>query len=128
MTEQTPRRRHLWEYDHPYQCAEAEQHTSFSSWEQFAATDWHTGDPDRNLLIRWDWRSWQRHPDPGLRDGEPDQLLLHFVLQRKALLHSVTVTVTDTDEPRVRQYLAERATTITAIWEPVALTAPAPPA
>lgn len=116
----------LWECDHPYYCEEgnyfkAGQHTPFSSWEDFATTQFFSGDRDQNLLIRWDWQSWRRHPDPSLRCDDPDELVLHFVLQRKALLCSVSITVTDDDEPAVREFLQECGKTIAAIWEPVAL-------
>lgn len=120
--------KHLWEYDHPYYCAEGNffkpgQHTLYPSWDEFAAeTFFVRGDRDQNLLIRWDWHSWQRHPDPDLRSDSPDELLLFFVLQRKAILCSVGIAVTDADEPRVRQFLEECAKTMAAIWEPVVLT------
>jgi hypothetical protein len=119
--------RHLWEYDHPYYCQEGNyfkvgQHTLFESWEEFATTtSFFSGDRDQNLLIRWDWNSWRRHPDPDLRSDSPDELLLHFVLQRKALLCSAGIAVTDDDEPQVRQFLEECGKTIAAIWEPVTL-------
>jgi hypothetical protein len=117
--------RHLWEYDHPYYCAEGNffkvgQHALFDSWEEFYAdTDFGRGDRDLNLLIRWDWHSPQRDLDVDLRSDEPDQLVLHFVLQRKALLCSVAIRVTDDDEPRVREFLAVCAKTTAAIWEPI---------
>lgn len=121
--------RHLWEYDHPYYCAEGNyfktgQHALFQSWNEFAdETSFFGGDRDQNLLIRWDWHSWRRHPDPALRGDSPDELLLFFVLQRKALLCSVGITVTDEDEPRVREFLGECGKTIAATWEPISLAA-----
>lgn len=124
MTE-TPK--HLWEYDHPYYCAEGNffktgQHALFRSWEEFAETTFFvTGDRDQNLLIRWDWHSWRRR-DPGLQGDSPDELLLFFVLQRKALLCSAGIAVTDDDEPRVLEFLRECGKTTAAIWEPVTLT------
>jgi hypothetical protein len=126
MTGREPR--HLWEYDHPYYCTEGNffktgQHRRWPSWEEFASSGFVSGDRDQNLLIRWDWLSWQRHPDPDLRGGDPDELLLFFVLQRKALLCSAGIAVTDDDEPRVREFLRECGKTTAAIWEPVMLTA-----
>jgi hypothetical protein len=119
--------KHLWEYDHPYYCAEGNffkpgQHQLFASWEEFATTTFFaTGDRDQNLLIRWDWLSWRRHPDPDLRNDVPDILLLFFVLQRKAILCSAGIAVTDDDESRVLEFLRECGKTMSAIWEPVAL-------
>lgn len=124
--------RHLWEYDHPYYCAEgnyfkAGQHERFGSWEEFAAgTSFFGGDRDQNLLVRWDWHSWRRHPDPSLRGDDPDELVLHFVLQRKALLCSAGIAVTGDDEPAVRRFLQECGKVLAAIWEPVGLSGEAP--
>lgn len=106
---------HLWEYDHPYYCAEgnyfkAGQHAHFESWQEFASdTDFASGDRDMNLLIRWDWHA-------------PGELVLHFVLQRKALLCSVGIAVIEDDEPAIREFLQQCGKTIAAIWEPVGLT------
>lgn len=119
--------KHLWEYDHPYYCAEGNyfkvgQHALYGSWKEFAETTFFVnGDRDQNLLIRWDWHSWRRHPDPGLRGDSPDELLLFFVLQRKALLCSTGITVTDDDEPTVRTFLEACARNTAAIWEPITL-------
>jgi hypothetical protein len=121
--------KHLWEFDHPYYCEEGNrfktgQHTRFASWPEFAdATFFFSGDRDQNLLFRWDWNSWRRHPDPMLRSDSPDELLLFFVLQRKALQCSVGIAVTDDDEPSVREFLADCAKTMAATWEPIVLTA-----
>jgi hypothetical protein len=121
--------KHLWEYGHPYYCAEGnyfkvDQHTRFGSWSEFATeTLFFSGDRDQNLLFRWDWNSWKRHPDPSMRGDEPDELLLFFVLQRKAWLCSVGIAVTDEDEPSVREYLARCARTMAATWEPFSPTA-----
>lgn len=120
--------KHLWEYDHPYYCMEGNffkpgQHALFGSWREFADdTLFASGDRDLNLLVRWDWISWQRHPDPDLRSEDPDNLLLFFVLQRKAILCSAGIAVTDDDEPAVLRFLEECAKTMAAIWEPVVLT------
>lgn len=119
---------HLWEHDHPYYCAEGNYyktgcHEHFESWQEFGdeATP-YGGDRDQNLLIRWDWHSPRRYPEPLLRVDEPDLLMLHFVLQRKALLCSAGIAVTDDDEPDVRRFLEECGKTIAAIWQPVTLT------
>lgn len=120
---------HLWEVDHPYYCTEGNfhrngQHLRHESWAEFMAT-WGDNDPDYNLLFRWDWQSWRRHRDPVLRDeSADDELELFFVLQRKADLWSHSVAVTDEDEPAVREWLVERAKTMTALWEPLNLALP----
>jgi hypothetical protein len=115
--------RHLWEIDHPYYCEAGNyfktgQHTLFASWAEFTETTFFSGDRDLNLLFRWDWKSWRRHPDPDLRGDEPDELLLFFVLQRKGLECSVGIAVTDEDEPRIRAWLYECAVALRETWEP----------
>lgn len=115
--------KHLWDYGHPYYCAEGNwfktgQHALFESWREFTEeTTFFNGDREQNLLIRWDWKSWQ--PNPTLRADDPDELTMHFVLQRKALLCSVGIAVTDADEPAVREFLTDCARTIVATWEPM---------
>lgn len=124
---------HLWEIDHPYYCAEgnyfkAGQHAIFESWADFTETLFHSYDRDLNLLFRWDWQSYRRSPDPLLQDDSADdELLLFFVLQRKACLCSVGIKVTDADEPAVRKWLTGCAQTITTLWEPLNLAREAVP-
>ncbi len=122
---------HLWEIDHPYYCGEATwyrrsdgdvDHHRWESWADFKDTTLYDGDRDLNLLFRWDWKSWRRDPDPASRSDEPDQLLLFFVLQRKPILCSHYITVTDEDEPEVREWLKKCARTITELWRPLTLT------
>ncbi|MFD5899119.1 hypothetical protein [Streptomyces sp. NPDC060366] len=115
--------KHLWEHDHPYYCERGNYfktglHTLCDSWADFTETLFCTGDRDQNLLIRWDWHSWTRQPDPDLRDEGPDELVLFFVLQRKALLCSVGINVTDDDETAVRAWLYECAVAMRDTWEP----------
>lgn len=117
---------HLWEIDHPYYCEEGNFYKTglanqFGSWSEFTETWFCQGDHDQNLVFRWDWISWRRHPDPGLRSDSPDVLLLFFVLQRKPILCSARIQITDDDEPAVRDWLEERAKTMAANWAPVAL-------
>lgn len=114
---------HLWEIDHPYYCTEGNyyergMHEVYDSWASFYE-DWGTNDPDLNLVFRWDW---QRSDPSDYEDGEnlpPDTLKVFWVLQRKAILRSTECTVTEADEPAVRAWLADRAGTIRAIWEPI---------
>jgi hypothetical protein len=126
---------HLWETDHPYYCSEGnyyvsghrwdEVHTSYDSWADFIA-DWGDTDPDMNLVFRWDWEV----PNPDdYEDGEempPEILQVFWVLQRKAILRSTECVVRREDEPAVREWLAKRAQTIAAIWEPILPAASAP--
>lgn len=120
--------RHLWEIEHPYYCSEGnyfvpgfrwhEVHNSYDSWADFHA-EWGDSDEDMNLVFRWDWT----RPDPDdYGEGEelpPETLNVYWVLQRKAILRSTECVVTEADEPAVRAWLAERAKTIAAIWEPI---------
>jgi hypothetical protein len=126
----TPR---LWEVDHPYYCTEGNYyarpadglHTEYASWAEFIA-DWGNTDPDMNLVFRWDWkRADPQDYEPYGEEVPADTLQVFWVLQRKAILRSTECTVTEADEPAVRAWLAERATTIRAIWEPL-LDVPAP--
>ncbi|OQQ23355.1 hypothetical protein A6411_23890 [Prescottella equi] len=127
--------KHLWEYDHPYYCNEGNYlhspvrdrditvHEELASWEEFKSSGFHEADRDLNLLFRWDWKAWhlvspEDFPDEEGRT-ERHELLLFFMLQRKAFNRSISVTVTAADEPEVRAWLAECAKTISALWEPV---------
>lgn len=120
--------KHLWQIDHPYYCNEGnylasgsmlgEVHSRYESWEDFFE-DWGQNDPDLNLVFRWDWK----RADPAdYTEGEEvprsDSLFVYWVLQRKAFNRSTECVVTEADEPAVRAWLAERAKTIAAIWEP----------
>lgn len=120
--------KHLWEYDHPYYCNEGNYfasgydyhrvHTDHDSWQSFVEDGFFDSDPELNLLFRWDWIA--RHlEDPEEYPDESHQLKLYFILQRKANLHSNHVTVTAADEPAIRAWLVERATSVSAIWEPL---------
>lgn len=129
-----PEAKHLWEYDHPYYCEEGnfykvDCHDKFESWAEFTETLFHGGDRDLNLLFRWDWKLWGGDDVDDLPEGERrHELLLFFVLQRKAILCSASIDVTPEDEPAVREWLAECAKTITALWEPFDCLAGAEPA
>ena len=127
QSSQTP---HLWETDHPYYCTEGnyfvpgtrwhEVHNEYDSWAEFLE-EWGSADEDMNLVFRWDWK---RDSGEYLEEGEepePDKLHVYWVLQRKAILRSTVCVVTEADEPAVRAWLAERARTIAAIWEPIGL-------
>lgn len=125
--------KHLWEYDHPYYCAEGNffhspmrsNHTVHEqmSWTDFKDTLFYSGDRDLNLLFRWDWHAWHLEYPEDHPDGEKHQLLLFFVLQRKSYNCSVYVDVTADDEPEVRAWLTECAQTVRALWEPFSVVA-----
>ena len=121
---------HLWEHNHPYYATEGcyytpgtrwdEVHADWSSWADFFA-DWGDTDLDYNLLYRWDWR----RPDPfdypdedGIAAPE-GELLLFFMLQRKAKPFSHRINVTEADEPAVRAWLTTRAEHLRQVWEPL---------
>lgn len=117
---------HLWDANHPYYCSDTNFRTRdnterWETWQDFHQT-WGQSDPDMNLVFRWDWTK----PDPD--DYEPgeelpgDKLYVFVMLQRKGDFWAHIIDVTDDDEPAVREWLTERAKTITAIWAPITLT------
>ena len=121
---------HLWQVDHPYHCNAAtwhdrDDHTTWSSWADFVESGWTNSDWDRNLLARWDWKTW-RNDDPEMSADLPDELRLYFVMQRKGRLISHYITVADADEPQVRAFLIDRATVMAQLWQPLDLSATAP--
>lgn len=119
----------LRDTDHPYYCSEGnyfvagtrwyEVHQEFDTWADFYE-EWGYSDVDFNLLFRWDWNTIDPEDYKYMKDGEyrGDTLELFFMGQRKARNNSVFVKVTEADEPAVREFLAERAKTMAAIWEP----------
>lgn len=112
----------LWEIDHPYYCTEGNyykngNHLTYDSWADFIA-EWGALDPDLNLVFRWDWKRADPDDD-GITRVPEDRLLVFWVLQRKAILRSTECTVTEADEPAVREWLTKRARTVAAIWEPI---------
>lgn len=121
--------KHLWEVDHPFYCADATwlkdssgavHHYTYASWADFCdSTSFEVRDTSMDLLVRWDWSSWRRHPDPMLRADEPDLLDLFFVIQRKGFLCSHSIHVTDDDEPAVRAFLEGWWNKMTQVWAPL---------
>lgn len=125
---------HLWEIDHPYYCQEGNyfkngQHLTYDSWAAFQE-EWGSLDDDLNLVFRWDWK----RDDPADFDEEddeqpgPDRLYVYWVLQRKAILRSTECTVTEADEPAVREWLARKAARLRLIWAPLLGEQPIPAA
>lgn len=115
---------HLWEVDHPYYMNEGNYyangcHEEFDSFEDFLAS-WADADIDMNRVHRWDWREgdyWGIFTP----EGDPDirgELMVFFVLQRKARLMSCSVPVRRSDEPAVKEYLRPHFERELAIWSP----------
>lgn len=96
--------------DHPYHCADMGGGQEFDSWQDFL-DEWGEADEDYNALVRWDWDA----PEYGPREA----ITLHFLQQRKAIIFTVTVTVSDADEPQVRAYLEEKWAYIRKLWAPI---------
>jgi hypothetical protein len=104
--------KHLWEYKHHYYCNEGcyyerAQHTEYETFAEFLEENGNI-DLDYNLLFRWDWEK---------EDG--DRLLLFWVAQRKARNFSMSVRVTEADEPAVRAFLQRAADHLFALWAPI---------
>lgn len=138
---------HLWDVDHPYYAAEgnyykAGEHSVFDSWAEFAQPTagrsfediFITGtggnalydfDDDLNFLWRWDWDrpspsdwEWEIDNDPDF-EMPGDTLSLFFMLQRKARCISCDISVTEADEPAVREWLTARASKMRQVWAPL---------
>lgn len=115
---------HLWETTHPYSCEPgnyylpgAEGQTSYDSWSEFLE-EWPDGgwDEDFNVVFRWDW---ERYDPEDLEEDDPAEVLhLFWVGQRKASRWSSHITVTEADEPQVRDWLRGRAEYMTRLWSP----------
>lgn len=114
----------LWEAEHPYYCAEGnyyvppngDAHLKYDSWAEFHE-EWGDADRDMNAVFRWDWIT----PDEEDYDGQVPHpfLLVHWVLQRKAILQSTECPVSEDDEPAVREWLRGHAETTVARWAPL---------
>lgn len=114
---------HLWEHDHPYYATRGcyysnECHQSFDSWTDFL-DEWGEADEDYNLLYRWDW-----HPPSEDDDRTDHELELFYMRQRMAAPFSVCVTVTEADEPAVREWLAKKWLHMMRLWAPFSEAAP----
>lgn len=119
----------LWEIDHPFFCAEESwfvggepkgafdarnfvpyDHIRCASWQEFA---WgRESDPNEYLLFRWDWK------EPDLDEGEPERLVLYYVLQKRGRFMIVSFPVSRAEEPEIRGWLAERFGTLRDLWQP----------
>ncbi|WP_035781944.1 hypothetical protein, partial [Arthrobacter sp. H14] len=106
---------HLWEHENPYMCEpgnffERGLNSRYGSWAEFAVpvgfehpngklvmhgTALYDGDPDLNLLFRWDWKARHLEYPEDYPDGEEEHLLqLFFMMQRKGYNQSVEISVT----------------------------------
>lgn len=105
----------LWEYDHPYRMEEGNFYKAgkehyYSDWEDFIG-EWGGEDVDLNRIHRWDFD----------KDDEEGTLTLnlYYVLQRKAILLSCHILITDDDQSRIREFLKPHAELNTKLWEGV---------
>jgi len=114
--------KHLWEIEHPYYCNEgncfAPSHnqptTSYESWADFVE-DEGASDLDMNLVFRWDWR--KADPNEEAWCNKTDVLLLFFMGQRKGLYRWVEITVQDSDEQAIRDWLSIRWEHLRRLWQ-----------
>jgi hypothetical protein len=111
---------HLWEIDHPYYCNEGNYfarksvESRFDTWSGLLECEGNT-DFDMNLVFRWDWR--KADPDDEHWGNKTDVLMIFWMGQRKGLYRYSTITVTDADEPSVREWLAKRWQHLRLLWE-----------
>jgi hypothetical protein len=111
----------LYESNHPYYFSEGNyfDNSCHDIWDDFDhyIGDFGNADIDYNLVIRWDWRNadiWE------YEDGK-DRLMIQMVKQRKAILCSHEIPVTEEDEPRIREYLRNHAERLAENWAPMVL-------
>ncbi len=118
---------HLWEIKHPYYMTEGDYysndcHFEYKSWSEFLS-NWGDSDMDYNWFVRWDWREGE---DWGCGDYNGDdnyrhaQFLMQVVLQRKAKLQSVAVSVCRNDETDILKFLEPRWSYMKIMWSPLA--------
>lgn len=133
-TEITAPAKRLWEIDHPYYCNEGsyyasgsslhDVHQTHDSWADFLA-EWEHADLDMNLIFRWDWDRANPEDYRYELDENPafeipgDTLKIFYFMQRKARNLSVYVSVTEADDPAVREWLTVRAEHMRTLWEPL---------
>lgn len=119
--------KHLWDTNHPYYMTEGNYysndcHLEYKSWSEFLA-NWGDSDMDYNWFVRWDWREGD---DWGLGDYNGDdnyrhaQFVMQVVLQRKAKLQSVSISVCRNDESEILKFLEPRWDYMKTMWSPVA--------
>ena len=104
---------HLWEHKHRYYCNEGcyyerGQHVKYETFAEFLESNGNI-DLDYNLLFRWDWE----------KEDDGDLLLLFWIAQRKARNFSMSVRVTEADEPAVRAFLQRAFNHLAALWLPI---------
>lgn len=121
---------HLWDHDHPYYGTTGNyfeghpfQGTREGLWEEFI-DEMGDADEDMNLIYRWDWIKTDPEDYVEERSEDPefelpaDRLMFFYMGQRKAYCWSWEVTVTDDDEPAVREFLAKKAAHMALLWAP----------
>jgi len=118
--------KHLWEIKHPYYMTEGNYysndcHFEYKSWSEFLS-NWGDSDMDYNWFVRWDWMEGD---DCGCGDYNGDdnyrhaQFLMQVVLQRKAKLQSVAISVCRNDETEILKFLEPRWGYMKTMWSPL---------
>ncbi len=93
-------------YEHPYYMHEGNHFAGgwlfhFDSWKAFLE-EWGDEDVDLNRIHRWDFSE--------------GAISLFYVLQRKAILCSCRITVTEDDHDRIREFLKPHAELNAKLW------------
>jgi hypothetical protein len=115
--------KHLWEIYHPYYGAEAFDGGNDGECETLDELIHmvHSYDQDMNHVYRWDWMRYDPR-DYGEDEEVPgDELVLFVVLQRKSRFVNCKCPVTETDEDKVREFLASDRIlgALKLMWEPL---------
>lgn len=113
---------HLWEIQHPYYCNDGNYYAPghsqpferYESWARFVE-DEGGSDLDTNLVFRWDWRKADSTDEHW--GNKKDELLIYFMGQRKGLYRWVEIEINDSDEPAVKEWLAERWQHLVLLWQ-----------
>lgn len=110
---------HMWEAhhnyymtDHSYWGDDTVQY--YKNWEDFVDAE-GDGDPDYNLIFRWDWKPVDDDDDYGEVQAK---LHLYWATQRKGYFRTTITDVNKQDEPAVREWLHPRFEHLMKLWEP----------
>ena len=125
-------RQRLWDCKKPYYCetgdywhrSDATRHYRYESAAEFLA-GYGRSDTDCNLVFRWEWAC--HHGNGGDADVEPTQpdparpgvFSFWSVVQRKGYMASGEVSVTDSDEPEISNWLRSRWAKLNELWLPM---------
>lgn len=129
----------LWEYKHPYYCAEEGYYYNASQVSGWGAphtyrtfqeflNEWHDADLDMNMAFRWDWERLtpEEYKEERVEDLSSDQqnsagnfseLKLFLMMQRKGCKKVITIThMEDSDNELVKMYLKPRWEHLKTLW------------